>query len=383
MASQPDLLTFFLELCAIPSPPGNERRVADRVLDYVRGIGLDAIEDDAGSRIGGDTGNILVRAAPSAPGGTPIFLCAHLDTVLPEDEIRPIVEDGIVRNEANTILGADNKAAVAVMLDAVGQTLAEERPHAGIELLFTPREETGCDGAKAFDSSALLARNGFVYDHAAPIGDVVQAAPFQTTIDAVFIGRKAHAGIAPEEGRSAIAAAAKAVSELRLGRLDDETTANVGLISGGTARNIVPDRCKLTAEARSLSEATLRDLIGEMIDSIGFAASLAECEVEISLEDKYSGYRFMAEDPLVKLGEQALRASGFEPRLVDCGGGADANIFNVSGIPCLNLANGMSQIHSADEQIAVSDLEGMQRVTLALIDCARDLNGSNAAAEMR
>lgn len=366
----PDLLPFFLELCAIPSPPGQERHVADRVIDYLDGLGLAAVEDDAGPRIGGDTGNILARAEPTASTGTPIFLCAHLDTVLPEDEIRPYVDDGIVRNEAKTILGADNKAAVAVMLDAVRVALAAGRAHSGIELLFTPREETGCDGAKAFDVAALHAQRGFVYDHAAPIGDIVQAAPFQTTIDAVFTGRKAHAGIAPEDGRSAIAAAAKAVSELRLGRIDDETTANVGVIAGGTARNIVPDRCELTAEARSLDEANLRDLVGEMVDSIGFAASLAECEVEISLEDKYSGYRFAADDPLVHLGERALRAAGFESRLVDCGGGADANIFNVSGTPCLNLANGMARIHSPDEQIAVADLEGMRDVTLALIDIA-------------
>ncbi len=367
----PDLLPLFVELCSIASPPGSERPVAERVVEYVEALGLDAVEDDAGPRIGGDTGNILVRAEPTVATGAPIFLCSHLDTVLPEDEIRPIVEDGIVRNAADTILGADNKAAVVVMLDALRTVLEEDRPHSGIELLFTPREETGCDGAKAFDPAALSAQRGFVFDHAAPIGDIVQAAPFQTTVDAAFTGRKAHAGIAPEDGRSAIAAAASAISELRLGRIDDETTANVGLIAGGTARNIVPDRCDVTAEARSLNESTLRELVTEMVDSIGFAASAAECQVEISLEDKYSGYRFRADDPLIEFGEQALRAAGFEPRLVDCGGGADANIFNLAGIPCLNLANGMEKIHSADEQIAVADLEGMREVTLALIEVAR------------
>ena len=366
----PDLVPLFLDLCAIPSPPGHERRVADRVIDYVSGLGLESIEDDAGERIGGDTGNIVVSVEPTVATGRRIFLCAHLDTVQPEDEIRPVLEDGVVRNEANTILGADNKAAVVVMLDAVRSILSEGRPHAGIELLFTPQEETGGDGAKAFDTSALKAGLGFVFDHAAPIGDIVQVAPFQTTLDVTFAGRKAHAGIAPEEGRSAIAAAAKAVSELRLGRLDEETTSNVGVISGGTARNIVPDRCQLTAEARSLNEATLRSVVAEMVDSISFAASLAECEVEIAMEDKYSGYRFTPDEPIVTLGEQALRTVGYEPRLVDCGGGADANVFNVAEIPCLNLANGMAKIHSPDEEIAVADLEGMRDVTLALIECA-------------
>lgn len=368
-AALPELLPLFLELCAIPSPPGQERIVADRVLEYVAALGLEHTEDAAGAAIGGDTGNIRIALEPTAKG-TPIFLCAHLDTVQPEDEIRPVVEDGYVRNAANTILGADNKAAVVVMLDAMRTVIAERRPHAGIELLFTPREETGCDGAKAYDHNALTAGIGFVFDHAAPIGDIVQAAPFQTTLDVVFKGRKAHAGIAPEEGRSAIAAAAKAISELRLGRLDEETTSNVGLISGGTARNIVPDRCELIAEARSLDEATLREIVAEMVDSLGFAASLAECEVEISMEDKYSGYRFSADEEIVSLGERALRRAGFEPRLVDCGGGADANVFNAVGVPCLNLANGMAKIHSPDEEIALDDLAGMREVTLALIDCA-------------
>ncbi len=340
------------------------------MLDYLAELGLEALEDDAGAVIDGNTGNIRVALEPSSTAGQPIFLCAHLDTDQPEDEIRPVVADGFVRNEANTILGADNKAAVVVMLDALRAVLDEVRPHAGVELLLTPREETGCDGAKAFDADALNAQIGFVFDHAAPIGDIVQAAPFQTTIDASFMGRKAHAGIAPEEGRSAIAAAARAVSELRLGRLDERTTSNVGLISGGTARNIVPDRCELTAEARSLDEATLREVVGEMVDSIGFAASRSECEVEISMEDKYAGYEFAAADPIVALGERALRQAGYAPRLVDCGGGADANVFNARGVPCLNLANGMAKIHSPDEEIALADLEGMRDVTLALIDCA-------------
>jgi tripeptide aminopeptidase len=369
----PDLLPLFVELCSIASPSGYERQVADRVLAYADGLGLEAVEDDAGSRIGGDTGNILLRAEPTVDSGEPIFLCAHLDTVQPEDEIRPVIEDGFVRNEAPTILGADNKAAVVVMLDALRIILAEGRPHAGVELLFTPQEETGCDGAKAFDTSALVAKRGFVFDHAAAIGHIVQRAPYQGTIDAVFQGRKAHAGIAPEEGRSAIAAAAKAIAELRLGRIDDETTSNVGLISGGTGRNVVPDRCELAAEARSLNEKTLTDLVGEMVDSIGFAASLAECEVEISLGNKYSGYSFSPDDQLVAHGEHALRAAGFEPQLVDCGGGADANVFNVVGVPCLNLANGMAKIHSPDEEISVADIEGMRDVTLALVDRAREL----------
>ena len=373
MAGLPDVLTLFLELAAIPSPPGQERAVADRVLAYLRNLGLDAAEDDAGARVGSTMGNIVVRLpASDANGGTPIFLCAHLDTVPPTAPIDPVVDDGVVRNAAPTILGADNKAAVAVMLEAVRRIVDEGRPHAGIELVLTPKEETGLEGAKALDVSRLGAPIGFVFDHAAPIGDVVMAAPSSTSINAVFKGRAAHAGMHPEEGRSAIAAAARAIADMSLGRIDAETTANVGSVTGGTARNIIPDRCAVVAEARSRDERKLAEVVQAMVDSCTFAASLGECEVEIGLEDEYRAYRFRPDDAPVRLAFTALAASGFEPRGIEAGGGADANVFNARGRPCANLANGMARIHSADEHIAVADLEAMVAVTLALVERARN-----------
>jgi tripeptide aminopeptidase len=364
-------MTLFCELAAIPSPPGEERAVADRVTEYVRELGFEVDEDDSGPAVGSTAGNLLVRVEPTADGGTPIFLCAHLDTVPPTDSIEPVVEEGVVRNARPTILGADNKAAVAVMLESVRRAAAERRPHGGLELVFTPKEEVGLVGAKAFDTGRLEARLGFVYDHEGPIGQVVRQAPSSTAIDAVFTGRAAHAGMAPEDGRSAIFAAARAVSDLRLGRVDEETTANIGEIHGGTARNIVPDRCVVLAEARSQDERKLAELVQEMLDSFVFAASVAECEVETALEEKYRGYRLSADEPAVRLAEEALRRTGFEPQLVVGGGGADANVFNLRGRPCVNLANGMTRIHSADEHIAVEDLERMVEVTLALVDVAR------------
>jgi tripeptide aminopeptidase len=175
----------------------------------------------------------------------------------------------------------------------------------------------------------------------------------------------------PEEGRSAISAAARAIAELRLGRVDDETTANVGEIHGGTARNIVPDRCAVVAEARSQSDAKLADLVQEMVDSFTFAATVTDCEVDVTLEEKYRAYRLRPGDAVYDLGAQALAAAGFEPRGIVAGGGADANVFNLAGRPCANLANGMARIHSADEHIAVADLDAMVEVTLALLDAAR------------
>jgi tripeptide aminopeptidase len=369
----PDVLGLFTELAAIPSPSGSEREVADRVRAYLEDLGLDVSEDDAGERIGSTAGNLLSRLeATSGNGGMPIFLCAHLDTVPPTGPLEPVVEDGVVRNAGGTILGADNKAAVAAMLAAARLILSENRPHAGVELLFTPKEEVGLHGAKAFDADRLQAGVGFVYDHAAPIGEVMLGAPYVRQIEVTMRGWAAHAGIAPEEGRSAIVAAARAITDFRLGRLDDETTVNVGLIEGGTARNIVPDRCAFSIDVRSHSETKLADLVRELLETITFAAALEQCEAETTVEVSYLGYRFARTDLPVRLACAALEREGFQPHLRLGGGGADANVFNERGRPCVNLANGMAAIHTPDEHIAVADLERMVDVTLALVDVARD-----------
>ena len=368
----PGVLELFLELAAIPSPPGEERAVADRVLHYLAESGLDAEEDDAAARLGGTTGNIVARLPPmDADGGTPIFLCAHLDTVPPTAPIEPVVEDDVVRNARETVLGADNKAAIAAMMEAVRRVVVDRRPHAGIELVLTAKEETGLEGAAALDPAAVDARVGFVYDHAGPVGEVVIAAPSSTAVDAIFVGRAAHAGMHPEEGRSAVLAAARAISDFPLGRIDEHTTANVGTVAGGTARNIVPDRCAVKAEARSHDDRRLAELVRELVDSCTFAASLSECEVELDVRTSYRSYRFAEGDLPIRLAKEALAARGFAPRTITAGGGADANVFNARGRACANLANGMSRIHSADEHIAVADLEAMVQVTLALVDAAR------------
>jgi len=371
----PDALSLFLELAALPSPPGEERAVADRVLDYLGALGLEAHEDDAGAGIGSTMGNILCRLEPRGDArGAPLFFCAHLDTVPPEAAIDPVVgEDGFIRNPAGTILGADDKSAVASMLEAVARLVEEERPHAGVELLFTPKEEVGLVGAAAFDETRLAARLGYVYDHAGPIGEVILGAPYQRKLDARFHGRAAHAGMYPEEGRSAIAAAARAIADLRLGRLDDETSASVGQIEGGTARNVIPEHCWFAAEARSQDERKLADVVQEMVDTITFAAGLGECEVEIQVGDASPGYRFKREDVPVQLAATALERAGREPRFILSGGGADANVFNERGLECVNLANGMTDIHTPEERIAADDLDEMVEVTLALVEAAREV----------
>jgi tripeptide aminopeptidase len=375
--SRPSTLDFFTELAAVSSPPGGERPVADRVASYLEELGVRVDEDDAGARIDASAGNLLARLDPTAPG-VPLFLCAHLDTVQPQGPIEPVVEDGVVRNASGTILGADDKAAVAAMLEAAARVVEDGRPHAGLELLFTPKEEVGLLGAKAFDHRRLQARVGYVYDQASPIGDVVIGAPTARSVSVRFHGRAAHSGMYPEEGRSAIAAAARAIADLRLGRIDAETTANVGLISGGSARNIVPEWCSFELEIRCHDERRLGDLVQEALDTIAFAAGVGECEVDTQIEESYRAYRFRRDDLPVRLAAQALERCGVEPRYVLTGGGADANVFNAAGLECVNLANGMVDIHTPDERIAVDDLERMVDVTLALVDAAREA-GPDAA----
>src|SRR6266700_7499707 len=273
------VVDLFTELAALPSPSGEERAVADRVLDELRALGLEAAEDDVGPQVGSAMGNIVSRLEPTAEG-EPLFFCAHLDTVPPTGPIEPVEDDGVIRNAAGTILGADNKSAVAAMIEGARRVLEESRPHAGIELLFTPKEEVGLVGAYAFDHTKLRARTGYVYDQAARIGTVILGAPYSQSLEVTFHGRAAHSGMHPEDGRSAIAAAARAIAELRLGRVDEESTANVGTITGGTATNIIPEWCTFVAEARSQSERRVGELVQEMQDAITFAAGVAECDVE-------------------------------------------------------------------------------------------------------
>ena len=339
------------------------------MLRYLRDLGLAPDEDGAGAEIDSTMGNIYARLEPSADG-TPLFFCAHLDTVPPSGPLEPVVEDGTVRNAGGTILGADNKSAVVQMLEGVRRVLAEGRPHAGIELVFTPKEEVGLIGAYAFDHDRLHADLGYVYDQAAAPGEIILGAPWSESMEVQFHGRAAHSGMFPEEGRSAIQAAAKAIADLRLGRVDEETTANVGVISGGTAGNIVPEWCTFLAEARSQSQSKLHALVQEMLDAYTFAATATDCEVEWQLRKSYQGYTLKRDDDVVSLAARALAACGYEPTYAMSGGGADANVFNERGRYCVNLANGMTDIHTSTERISVSDLDGMVDVTLALVHAA-------------
>ncbi len=248
-AERRQLHDTFAALCRIPSPSGSERRCADAVSAELRGLGLTVAEDDAGAALGGDCGNLLARIPGS--GERSLLFCAHLDTVPVAEPIEPVVRDGGWENAHEAILGADNKVAVATML-AFARRLTAVPTAVGVELLFTVGEELALGGAKEFEVGILRSRLGYTFDSASPVGGVVVASPTHYRIAAELRGVAAHAGVRPEMGRSAILAAARAIANMRLGRIDSETTANIGTIDGGSAANIVPDRCRVLGEARSL-----------------------------------------------------------------------------------------------------------------------------------
>jgi tripeptide aminopeptidase len=358
----------FAELCAIRSPFGHERAVADHVADELRALGLEVEEDTAGQEIGGDAGNLLARL----PGRSErsVLLCAHLDTVPDGGEVEPVLVDGAWESAGDTILGADNKATVSVLL-ALAHRAAVEGTPVGVELVFTVGEENGLQGAKAFDVAKLRSEIGFVYDHASPIGEIIVASPTFYRLQATFRGQAAHAGVRPEDGRSAILAAARAVAAMRLGRLDSETTANVGNIHGGAdGTNIVPERCTLLAEARSLNEATADEVISEMVDRCYDAANdpMCECDVDLAVERLFRGYRHKGSAPTVVAAEAALRACGYTPKRIPTGGASDANAFVAAGVLCTNLANGTERNHESTERVSQASLRGMLDVTFALLD---------------
>ncbi len=361
----------FARLCAIPSPFGSERACAEAVARELRAIGLGVEEDGAAATTGAECGNLLTRI----PGRSErcVLLCAHLDTVPEDQPIEPVCEDGGWESAGNTILGADNKAAVAVLLELARRCAVEGSP-VGVELLFTVSEENSLAGARAFDVASLRSEWGYVFDHASPIGEIIVASPELYRFEADFHGAAAHAGIRPEDGRSAIAAAARAIGAMRLGRIDEETTANVGSIAGGVGgTNVVPEHCRIVGETRSLDPAKAEAMVAELMGHVHDAANApaCECDVDLTTARLFDGYRHPATAPSVLAAERALRACAYTPVQRPTGGASDANAFVAAGLLCTNLANGTERNHETTERVSVAALEGMLDVALALLEsCA-------------
>ncbi|MFN8164025.1 MAG: M20/M25/M40 family metallo-hydrolase [Solirubrobacterales bacterium] len=358
------LYETFMRLCEIRSPTGEEREVADTLAAELRALGLEVSEDDAAGPAEAGAGNLLARL-PGAGEGWVMF-CAHLDTVPHRGQVEVVNDEGVFRSRGDTILGADNKAAVAVFMELVARH-AEEPPPVGIELVLTVAEEQGLRGAKAFDASALRSRAGFVLDHAGPVGEVIVTTPTQQKILADFVGVEAHAGIRPEDGSSAIAAAAAAISRMRLGRLDECTTANVGLISGGTSGNVVPGHCGIHAEARSLDTARAAEVAGEIADACAWGASEHGCDVDVRIEELFRGYELPPSSPALALAEAGLRSAGLEPVRVAIGGGSDANVLRRQGFDCVLLSNGTDAVHTAEEMVPARNLDRMLEVCEGIV----------------
>jgi tripeptide aminopeptidase len=352
------LLADFVRYCEIESPSGQERKIADALTEDLRGLGLEVDEDDAG--------NLL--AAIDGPEGAPtVLLCAHMDTVPLDGPVEVVSDNGLLTNRHEAILGADNKAAVATIMGAVRRIIRQGKPAAGVELLFTTGEELALEGAKAFDKSRLRSDFGYVFDHASPIGEIVLASPTYYSLEARFKGKAAHAGIRPEAGHNAIAAASRAIAAMRIGRIDSDTTANVGRIEGGTAANVVAERCYVQLETRSLDDTRAGETVSEMVDAIAEAASDAECDVETSVERLFQSYRLPRTAPAIEVAAAALRDSDIEPVYITTGGGSDANVFIQAGLPVVNLANGTEGNHQPDESVTVEALETMLDVTIAIV----------------
>ena len=368
-AERRQLHDTFAALCRIPSPSGSERRCADAVSAELRGLGLTVAEDDAGAALGGDCGNLLARIPGS--GERSLLFCAHLDTVPVAEPIEPVVRNGGWENAHEAILGADNKVAVATML-ALARRLTAAPTAVGVELLFTVGEELALGGAKEFEVGILRSRLGYTFDSASPVGGVVVASPTHYRIAAELRGVAAHAGVRPEMGRSAILAAARAIANMRLGRIDSETTANIGTIDGGSAANIVPDRCRVLGEARSLQAARAEQVASEIVECLTDAANDPECEcdLDITMERQFDGYRVRPSSAEVTLAFSALRECGYEPQPTTSGGGSDANALRARGLDVLNLANGTERNHEPSERVSTAALEGILDVAFALVERA-------------
>jgi tripeptide aminopeptidase len=357
----------FVRLCEIRSPTGEEREVADTILAELEALGLEVGEDDAAGRAEAGAGNIVARL-PGRSDRWAMF-CAHIDTVPHRGQVEVVNDEGVFRSRGETILGADNKAAVAVFIELVARH-ATEPPPVGIELLLTVAEEQGLRGAKVFDVSELRADCGFVLDHASSVGEVIVASPTQQRILADFAGVEAHAGIRPEDGSSAIAAAALAISRMELGRLDAETTANVGVISGGTSGNVVPGHCGIVAEARSLGADRAAAVAGEVAEACAWGASERGCDVDVRVEELFRGYEIPTDSRALALAEAGLRNAGFGPQRTSTGGGSDANALISAGFDCVLLANGTEANHTPDESVAARNLDAMLEVCEGIVAAA-------------
>lgn len=370
MVNDKRLVDTFLRLVAINSPSGCEKAVADEVEADLQALGFQTTRDNAGDSIKGNTGNVIGFKKGSVENAVPIAFSAHMDTVMPTVELRPKIEDGTIYSGGNTILGADDKAGIASVLEALRIVTEQGIEHGDIQVIFSISEEAGLDGSKNFDLSMLKADCVYVYDMGRPVGSVTVAAPSHDNIIAKFRGKAAHAGSNPEDGVNAIVAAAKAIARMTIGRIDFETTANVGVISGGVARNIVPEYCEVKGEARSRNEEKLDDQVEGMLEAFRSAAEEEGVDVDVTVWRSYTGFRLTEDDQCVKIALEAARKAGLPGELHETGGGSDANVFNSKGVPSVGIGVGYGKPHSVEEYMPIADLVKSSDMAVEIIRVA-------------
>jgi tripeptide aminopeptidase len=356
MINRGRLVSTFLELVQIDSPSGQEEEIAQHLAAELKSLGL-AVERDA-------TGNVIGRLAGEGP---PILLSAHMDTVEPGRGVKPVVANGTITSDGTTVLGGDDKSGVAIIMEAIQVLVEQDLPHPPLEVALTVSEEIGLKGAKGLDLATLRAQEGIVLDSGGPIGAIVVSAPSQEKIRAIVHGKTAHAGVEPEKGINAIVVASEAIAAMPLGRIDEETTANIGRIQGGTVTNIVPDQVEIAGEARSHNERKLEAQIQAMTEALQKAARQHKATVEIKVDRSYSAFRLSEEDGIVRRAVAAAKTLGLTPVLIPSGGGSDANVFNAAGIATINISTGMDKVHTTEERIAVDDLVKSAEFLLAVL----------------
>ncbi|MFC5701009.1 M20/M25/M40 family metallo-hydrolase [Cohnella faecalis] len=370
MVQKERLIAEFMELVQIDSVTKHEQVISKVLREKFESCGLEVTEDDVGPKIGHGAGNLFAWLPASAglESVTPILFTSHMDTVSPGNGIKPTLhEDGYIRSDGTTILGADDKAGLAAMFESL--RVIEERniPHGPIQFVITVGEESGLLGSRFMDGSRLKAKLGYALDSNGSIGDIAVAAPTNARMYITIKGKAAHAGVNPEDGISAIQVASKAVSRMKLGRIDHETTANIGRFEGGGEVNIVTDQIKIFAEARSRVQEKMDKQVEAMREAVEGAASEHGATVEFVNEVIYPAYQYGDGDEVVEIAKAAITAIGCTPKLFESGGGSDANMFNGNGIPTVNLAVGYEDIHTTSERIKADDIVKVTELVVAIV----------------
>jgi tripeptide aminopeptidase len=382
MINQERIKNLLLELVQIDSHSRKERQVAERIKHYCEELGAEVEIDDAGEKVGGNSGNVIARFRGTIPGAEPIMMSAHMDTVVPGENVKPIVEGDIIRTDGTTVLGGDDKSGCAVIIETIRCLKEQNIPHTDIEAVFSICEEVGLLGAKNLDVSRIRAKYGIVFDSDDP-GFLFTKGPSANHLEFKVYGLESHAGVAPELGISAIQIAADAIHNMKLGRIDHETTANIGVIRGGAATNIITNLVELKGEARSLSEEKLKAQCDHMVKCFEEAAAghevtvegrTTKARVESNVEPEYYAMDVPDESRVVQLVLQAAKRMGLDVQTMASGGGCDANIFNRKGIECANLGTGMRAIHTVNEWLDVKDMYASAEMTIEILR----LNGEMA-----